>query len=178
MRRKLGGFGIVVGLTLAMGCSNGGGDGGSGSDGGPLSKPIKDCMPTPLASTGDIHEDCFNRINQFRVECQRLPPYTRWTAGESCADDMAEYDSVPGRNAHAGWIADICDGGWAQNECPGWPSNTSVINGCLQDMWDEGPGTGAGHGHYNSMSSQTYTQVACGFFTDANGDVWAVQNFK
>ena len=33
------------------------------------------------------------------------------------------------------------------------------------------------HGHYINMSSEAYTQVACGFAI-VNGEVWAVQNFR
>ena len=67
----------------------------------------------------------------------------------------------------------------AQNECLGWPGPPEgMITGCLQVMWAEGPGDFQNHGHYINMSNPQYTQVACGFFTMANGDVWAVQDFK
>lgn len=71
-------------------------------------------------------------------------------------------------------------GEWAQNECPGWPGPPGgMITDCLQMMWDEGPGADFNtHGHYINMSSQQYTQVACGFYVTPSGDVWAIQNFK
>jgi hypothetical protein len=119
------------------------------------------------------------RINQFRWECQCLPPLTRWVDGEDCTDGNAAYDSVNG--AHASFYDLPCgSGGRAQNECPGWPSNDQVIAGCLQAMWDEGPEDGdpdTVNGHYESMATTSYTQVACGFFTTPSGDVWGVQNF-
>ena len=157
---------------------------GTGGDpgqcaGGPLADPIPNCNPDPLPSTGDIHLDCVERINQFRWECQCLPPLARWVDGEACTDSNAEYDSVNG--VHASFSAMPCgSGGRAQNECPGWSSNEQVITGCLQLMWDEGPEDGnpeTVNGHYESMASTSYTQVACGFFTTPTGSVWGVQNF-
>jgi hypothetical protein len=69
--------------------------------------------------------------------------------------------------------------GMAQNECPAWPSTEGVIGGCLQAMWDEGPGKRfSKHGHYANMSSQEYDQVACGFARTKAGKLWSVQNFR
>jgi hypothetical protein len=69
----------------------------------------------------------------------------------------------------------------AQNECPGWPSVSSITDGtgsCLQQMWNEGPGADfQAHGHYINMSSTKYTKVACGFYKTSNGSIWAVQDF-
>jgi integrase len=70
-----------------------------------------------------------------------------------------------------------------QNECPGWlgwGSVASTVSGCLQQMWDEGPGDFYGpppHGHYLNMSSRSFTRVACGYFT-SGGATTAVQNFQ
>ena len=161
-----------------------GGNGGAGGypgpcANGPLATPILNCSPEPLASSGDIHADCFARINQFRWECQCLPPLMRWTDGEDCTDGNAAHDSVNG--VHASFYDLPCgSGSRAQNECPNWPSNDRVITGCLQAMWDEGPEDGnpdTVNGHYESMASRSYTRVACGFFTTPSGDVWGVQNF-
>jgi hypothetical protein len=66
----------------------------------------------------------------------------------------------------------------AQNTCPNWGSEEQVISGCLQAMWDEGPGEPfSAHGHYINMSSSNYSKVACGF-SSAGGGVWANQNFS
>ena len=147
--------------------------------GGPLAAPIPNCNPGPAPSSGDIHADCVARINQFRWECQCLPPLARWVDGEACTDSNAEYDSLNG--VHASFSAMPCSGGArAQNECPNWSSNDQVITGCLQAMWDEGPEDGDSNtvnGHYESMASTSYTQVACGFFTTPTSKVWGVQNF-
>jgi hypothetical protein len=169
------------------GMSAGGSGGGSGTSGAAgasgCTENIRCTLDAP-ASTGDVYADCVNRINQFRTECACLPPLERWTDGEACADEMAEYDSVQD-SAHAGFQDDVCEGGSAQNECPGWRSEEQVVEGCLQAMWDEGPPPTEDcsgdcfqeYGHFINMTNTRYTKVACGFFTTADGDVWAVQNF-
>jgi hypothetical protein len=141
---------------------------------GPLDAPIEGCSPQPLPSTGDPREDCVRRINQFRWECQCLPPLERWHEGEDCADEQAAYDEETGQY-HAGFREGICSPrGRAQNECPGYGTWDRVIGTCLQQMWDEGPGEPfSEHGHYINMSSERYTKVACGA-----GDTWFVQNFR
>lgn len=148
--------------------------------GGPLDAPIPGCRPAPPPSTGDPAQDCVNRINQLRMECQCLPPLARWTEGEACADMHAEYDGM-GAGAHGGFRDRICSpGGRAQNECPGYPSMSSIVSTCLQQMWDEGPGEPfSEHGHYINMTNPAHGRVACGFWTDpSTGRVWAVQNFS
>lgn len=141
---------------------------------GPLELPIADCRPTPLPSTGDDREDCVRRINQFRWECQCLPALTRWREGEACADQQAAFDAQTS-TPHNGFSSGVCSPrGFAQNECPRWGSWGNVISGCLQQMWDEGPGEPfSAHGHYINMSSSRYSTVACGV-----GEGWYVQNFQ
>ncbi len=141
---------------------------------GPLDAPIDGCAPTPLDPTGDPAFDCVRRINQLRWECQCLPPLERWTQGEMCAAEHAAYDAAQ-MSAHAGFSDGICTpGGFGQNECPGWGDWNSTIDGCLQMMWDEGPGEPfSAHGHYLNMTNPRFTKVACG-----GSDGWFVQNFE
>ncbi|MBW2529776.1 MAG: hypothetical protein JRI23_36705 [Deltaproteobacteria bacterium] len=116
---------------------------------------------------------CVDRINGFRAT-EGLAPYERWQGAELCSDEEAESDSIT-QTAHGAFGQ--CNE-QAQNECPGWPSIDNVIQGCLQAMWDEGPGEPfSEHGHYINMSSESYTKVACGFFVTDGGSVWAIQNF-
>jgi hypothetical protein len=125
-----------------------------------------------------------DRINQFLTQCACLPPLTRRTDGEACADQMAKYDA-DNNSAHAGVRARICEPGGSQNSCPGYSSNQQVIGLCMQQMWDEGPPptsncTGScyqEYGHFINMTDPSVTKVACGFYTTAAGKVWAVQNF-
>ena len=150
--------------------------------GGPLAAPLAGCRPATPPSTGDPRQDCVNRINQFRRECQCLPPLQRWTDGEACADREAQLDQQT-MTAHNGFTMRLCASGSGQNECPGWlgwGSVTATISGCLQQMWDEGPGDFYGppaHGHYLNMSSAGFSRVACGFFTSGSATT-ALQNFQ
>ncbi len=116
---------------------------------------------------------CVNRINDYRSGIG-LPAYARWTDAEYCSDSEAQSDSETD-DPHGAFGQ--C-GESAQNECPGWPSYQDIIDGCLQMMWDEGPGDFAGHGHYLNMSSTSYTRASCGFYETADGSVWSVQNFQ
>jgi hypothetical protein len=188
--------GTLVGLAiLSFGCSalsgplNGDGTGGGsaqsgqgGSAGNGGCTPDYHCKPT-APSTGDYYADCVARVNQFRA-CVCLPPLARWTAGESCADQDAAYD--PSHSAHAGFIAKICSPeGYAQDECPAWSSETRVVSGCLQQMFDEGPpptepcngSCFETYGHFINMTNTSYTMVACGIAT-VNGQITAVQDFQ
>ena len=155
---------------------------GQGGSGGSGCTPDYACRPT-APDTGDYYADCVARVNQFRA-CVCLPPLSRWTAGEPCADQDAAYD--PSRSPHAGFIGKICSPeGYAQDECPAWPSETSVVSGCLQQMFDEGPppttpcnGTCfETYGHFINMTNTSYTMVACGIAT-VNGEITAVQDFQ
>jgi hypothetical protein len=165
----------------------------TGGDGGPCTVNLS-CVLAPPASTGDIKQDCVNRVNQFRTTCACLKPLARWTDGEACADMDAQYDAMK-MVGHAGAMANICPWGQAQDECPGDPSESYVISGCLQQMWSEGPppaGTTIAqcesqqmiatcyemHGHFINMSNPAMNKIACGFYTTSSGAVWAAQNLS
>lgn len=153
-------------FTLGFGLS-----GCSADEGGPGTEGTGAGMnASPTAS-----ELCHKLINGYR-ESIALPPYERWTEGEDCASGQAKSDAATD-SAH-GAFGECMEA--AQNECPGWPGKPEdMIGGCLQMMWDEGPGQDFNqHGHYLNMSSTQFTAVACGFFITAAGDVWAIQNFK
>jgi len=183
---------VLTFVLLTTGCGDffdpQGGGGAAGTSGdprfvadcgnGPLDTPRANCHPEPLESSGDPYADCVTRINQLRWECQCLPPLQRWSDAERCADQHSEYDST--RSPHSGFRDDICSPrGWAQNECPGWSSTQQVISGCLQAMWDEGPGEPySAHGHYINMTNPSYSMVACGFYETPDGRFWSVQNFQ
>jgi hypothetical protein len=142
--------------------TTGGGNGnGSGSSGG--SDP-------GTGGDGSAEQACVDSINMYR-QMLGAPAYTRWNAEESCADGEAKSDGSSGA-AHGAF--GMCME-FAQNECPGWPGPAgTMITKCLGAMWMEGPGGG----HHDTMASKQFTQVACGFYTKADGSVWAVQNFR
>lgn len=117
---------------------------------------------------------CVDTINMYRATLG-LPAYQRWTDAEDCSDGEALSDGQT--NTPHGAFG-MC-GEFAQNECPGWSGPpAAMITDCLAQMWAEGPGEDFNkHGHYINMSSEGYTQVACGF-AEVNGEIWAVQNFR
>jgi Cysteine-rich secretory protein family len=135
------------------------------------------CMPT-APSTGDFNADCVARVNQFRA-CVCLPPLARWDAGESCANQDSQFDYTQ-NTAHAGFQGKVCTPqGNAENECPSWPSTTQIVSGCMQQMFDEGPGTPySAHGHFINMTNTSYKTVACGFYKSPDAGLWSVQNFQ
>lgn len=118
-------------------------------------------------------EACVDRINEFRAT-EGLAPLERWTEQEECVDKQSKQDSKDGPHANFGDCGES-----AQNTCPSWGSIDSVIDGCLQSMWDEGPGEPySEHGHYINMSNENYTKVACGFYEMPDGSIWHNHNFK
>src|SRR5437868_11160917 len=147
-----------------MGGSGGRANGGAAGTGGGVG-----------GGTSNVEQLCVDTINMYRATLG-LAPYTRWNAEETCADGQAQSDSQT--NTAHGAFGKCTEN--AQNECPGWPmpANTA-ITGCLQSLWNEGPGADFNtHGHYINMSSTMYKQVSCGFYTTAAGKIWAVQDFK
>lgn len=140
------------------GKGNGNGKSSGGSDGDAL-----------VGSGGSFAELCWSTINAYR-ERAGLPPYERWTDGESCADGQAKSDEAT-KSPHGAFTR--C-GEFAQNECPGTPGPPEKgIVQCLAMMWAEGPGGG----HHDTMASRKYTKVACGLYVTPSGAIWSVQNF-
>jgi hypothetical protein len=105
---------------------------------GPLATPIEGCRPSTPPSTGDPRQDCVDRINQFRRECQCLPPLQRWIDGEACADSQAMLDQQT-RTAHNGFRMRLCNSGSGQNECQDFRAKTPVFQGdshAVGQAWD------------------------------------------
>jgi len=171
-------LGICGGAFGWTACGDDGGGGDADSDGDTDSDADSDSDSDADTDTDtDTDSDanaCVDRINGFRATID-MPPLDRWTDAESCCDGQAQSDSVTG-TPH-GAFGDC--GESAQNECPGWGSIADVIEGCLQMMWDEGPGEPySEHGHYINMTNTAYSEVACGFYTTGTGSVWSVQDFR
>jgi hypothetical protein len=116
---------------------------------------------------------CVQRTNEYRARVGAAG-VARRTDREACSDGAARNDAAQGR-AHGAFGR--CQEG-AQNECPGWPGAIDqVVDKCLAQMFAEGPGPFAGHGHYLNMTAASYSGVACGFAIAADGKLWIVQNF-
>lgn len=133
---------------------------------------------TSTASTGggtDYAQHCVDTINGYRATLG-LAPYARWQSNESCVDGQALADGTA--NSPHSAFGDC--GEWAQNECPGWSGTPlDIIDGCLAQMWAEGPGADFNtHGHYINMTSTSYTKAACGAHMFGGGDTWATQDFQ
>lgn len=148
-------------------------------------QPVPPPQPGPIPSTvppspppGDplfaARQSCLERTNAFRARANARPVVRR-TDRETCGDDQARSDASANR-AHATFGK--CQEA-AQNECPGYPGPfENVLNTCLQQMFDEGPGEPfSAHGHFLNMTNQEFKSVACGFHTQPDGSVWVVQNF-
>jgi hypothetical protein len=131
---------------------------------------------TPTASADPFEAGrarCVQRTNEYRASVG-VGGVARRADREACADGAARNDGAQG-TAHGAFGR--CQEG-AQNECPGWPGSIDqVVDKCLAQMFAEGPGPFAGHGHYLNMTAAGYTGVACGFATAADGKLWIVQNF-
>ena len=161
-------------LVLSVACDGDDGDdgGGDGVATGGQSDAGGACETS--CNDSEAAQACVDRINAFRAT-EGLSPLERWTEAETCTSQQAQSDAQAG-GAHVNFGQ--C-GESAQNTCPGWPSSADVVEGCLQAMWDEGPGEDfSAHGHYINMSNPQYTRVACGFHEMSGGSVWSNQNFQ
>jgi len=140
----------------------------------PAPTPAPTAAPTPQPAPNAAARDrCVKRTNEYRAT-KKLSALSRRTNREACADGQGKSDAAASR-PHGSFGK--C-GESAQNECPGWKGNAeTTVDACLKAMFDEGPGTGATHGHYNNMMEPTYTSVACGLFIAADGSIWLVQDF-
>jgi hypothetical protein len=153
-------------------------------------RPVVDTgVPTPDVPVSTDPYDrardaCVAEINRYRATLG-LPAYTRWRAGEACADEMAAHDARTG-GPHDGFQRAICSPrGSGQNECPRY-GGPEALDGCLAQMWAEGPtpdgSWDTAHGHYLNMIGdytymgfrQHFTTVACGYSSGG----WMVQNFQ
>lgn len=158
----------------STGTSNDAG-GANTDDAGAIGPSADSGATTPSDPVEAARQLCVDTINAYRATLG-LPAYARWTDDESCVDGQAAADGAA-NTAHSAF--GTCNE-FAQNECPGWPGPPSTLmTGCLQMMWNEGPGSDfEAHGHYINMSSTSYSMVACGFHQMADGSWWATQDFK
>lgn len=127
--------------------------------------------PAGNDSFAQARQSCVDRINAYRARVGAAP-VARDPGSESCADAESRDDA---RSNRAHGTFGRC-GERAQNACPNYPgrSTEEVLNKCLQQMFDEGPGGG----HYDNMTNPKYTKAYCGFESMAGGRLWTVQNFR
>jgi hypothetical protein len=133
--------------------------------------------PAPPQAPSDpfaaARERCLQIVNDYRAKAGS-GAVGRRADREGCADKQAQSDAQS--NQPHGSFGKC--GETAQNECPGWKGTVdTVLDACLKAMFDEGPGSGPEHGHYNNMVHPSYRTAACGFFVAADGGVWIVQDY-
>jgi hypothetical protein len=155
-----------------------------GAGAAPLPFPQAGPAPAPAPAPGSIpgisgdafqnaRKLCVDKTNEFRARVG-APPLGRNGAQESCNDQQAKSDGST--NAIHGAFGRCNES--AQNECPNWPGPADAVVGpCLQQMFDEGPGGYADHGHYINMTNRQYKSVSCGFYVTPSGSVWVIQDF-
>jgi cysteine-rich secretory family protein len=142
-------------------------------------------LAAPLAVSAadpvDPAQLCVDLINRKRASIN-APLLERWREGERLAASQAAEDGRD-QTPHGAYRRRIESGAAetsAQNECNDTDTRTeSMIGACINGMWAEGPEApdGREHGHYVNMSSNRYSQVACGFALAPDGRMWSVQNF-
>jgi hypothetical protein len=123
----------------------------------------------------EARQQVVHRVNDYRGTLG-LKRYIWNRAKDACVDTQAQMDFTS-NTAHGAFRH--C-GEWGQCECPGWGGSTmlavanTIVTGCLQSMWDEGPGGG----HHDIMASTGYSKMACGFYYNASGKtMWATQDY-
>jgi uncharacterized protein YkwD len=131
-------------------------------------------QPTPSDPHAAARQRCIDVTNQYRAQVGVTPLTPAPASQQSCASAQAARDAQLGQ-PHGSFGQ--CNEN-AQNECPSFSGTPeAAVEACLKLMFDEGPGEGPAHGHYNNMTRPSYGQVACGFSVTADGKVWIVQNF-
>jgi hypothetical protein len=169
---------------------HGGGRGDSSTDAG--ARATADAGAPADAAAGaakdpyDAARDaCVSAVNHYRA-LVGAAPLARYRAKEPCADAQATNDAAHGVAHYAythgapSCIEDnVID---RQNECLAWfgpPAKTAAD--CVATMYAEGPGTGAAHGHYTTMTNAQLTRLSCGFSVVPGGppgaDTWLVLDF-
>jgi len=146
----------------------------------------QDCEANPLIESAGSPSDaelqhCVDVVNGYR-DSVSLPHLARSPALEAFAAIGACWDSHS-KTAHSHFSAKadytLTD---AENELPGWSLGwirtiTAIVDQGTKMMWDEGPGTGSAHGHYNNIVGNQ-TSVGCGIYVAADSTVWVTQDFK
>jgi uncharacterized protein YkwD len=151
---------------------------------------------TPESGTGGpfdpFQQHNLDVINMYRATLN-LPPYTLDTQLSDFAaagSQELSQDHMP--HAHfmnAGnslWSSGFnTSAGENQGDPNGWPqassdpttNETTQIDQIQKAMFDEGPGTGSAHGHYENMMSTTFTRVGVGLL-EVGGQLYLTNDFS
>ena len=137
------------------------------------------------ASSSEL-EVCVTETNRYRA-MDGKGPIARSTDLEAYATEGAREDTLS-QEAHGHFGRETSSGNFlalAENACPSWlgwnvgegpDAVKTAIADCIKAFYDEGPGEGSAHGHYNNLMSDN-TKVGCGVYLDGSGGITIVQDF-
>jgi hypothetical protein len=178
LRRLLVGA-LAAGLLACGG--GGGGSGGGGGDGG---------GGTPASGTA-LQRHTLDRLNEYRASVNSPPLVLdeRLNAFAQAGSEQLAQDHVPHLHFNEAVVAGTLfttDGfeetaGENQGDPFGWPPRGSVeeqIDEILEAMFDEGPGPGPLHGHYENIVNPEFTRVGVGLFLDGDGRLYFTNDFS
>jgi len=181
MRRVFRSLVILALATVSVACGGGLGGGSPGSGGGGGGTVV----PGTTAYQYNL-----DRVNELRASVG-APPLVLdpvISAFATAGSQQLLQDHTP--HAHMQLASDLGTlfttdgfvGGAAENQGDpfGWPSGSAQeqIAEILQMMWDEGPGTGAAHGHYNNLVNPAFTRLGVGLVLDATGRLYFTNDFS
>lgn len=121
---------------------------------------------------------CLDTINACRKSLGLSA--VKWSKSlEAFADEGAKYDAgTTVAHSHFSKFSKGAVPADAENVVPAWPlKNYKTVAAIVQKgtamMWAEGPGGG----HYENIKGN-HTEVGCGIYVTASGNVWMTQDFK
>lgn len=172
---------LLVCASLLAACGMGGGGSGTGGPGP---------GPGPGPSTADQQYN-LDRVNYYRG-LVGAPPLVLDTQLNSFAQDgsvQLSQDHTPHQHFNDAaadgtlFTTDGFSGSAAENQGDpnGWFPAGGVqnqIDQILQMMWNEGPGSGSAHGHYNNMANPSLQRLGVGLLVDGNGRLYFTNDFS
>jgi uncharacterized protein YkwD len=177
-----GSGGPSSGGDAGTGDASGGGGSGGGTDAG-------------SASPFDpFQQHNLDEINQYRATLslrplvldQTLSAFALAGSQELTQDHTPHQHFVDASNAGTLWSSGFTSSaGENQGDPNGWPQASSnpttneltQIDQIQKAMFDEGPGTGEAHGHYENMMSATFTRVGIGLI-EVGGMLYLTNDFS
>jgi uncharacterized protein YkwD len=170
--------------------SSGGGDGST--DASNAADAPDGCPASTPADALSFQQYDVSILNAYRATLS-LPPYTldsQLSTFSLAASQELSTDHQPHQ-----YFIDAGSGLWTMGfntsagENQGDPNGWTVLSSCattdeddqitqiLQAMFDEGPGTGEAHGHYENIMSATFTRVGVGL-VEVSGRLYLTHDFS
>jgi hypothetical protein len=199
-----GGSGSGSGSGGASGSSSSGSSGGSSSGGGSGSGSSGGSSGGGSGGAADGGTSPFDQFQQHNLDVINMyramggvPPLTLDTqlsafalAGsqELSMDHLPHQHFIDASNSGTLWTSGfVSQAGENQGDPNGWPmastdpttNEMEQIDQIIKAMYDEGPGTGEAHGHYNNIMnvSGNYTRLGVGLL-EVNGMLYLTNDFS